>query len=57
MLHKNLGGPEVFLTDCAGGDGYGELRRDEGYQIILDYSHLKVTRKAVSTIFKIFKTS
>ena len=30
VLHKDLGGPEVFLADCAGGDGCsaGKLRRD-----------------------------
>ncbi len=30
VLHKNLGGPEVFLADCAGGDGCstGKLRRE-----------------------------
>lgn len=32
VLHKNLGVAEVFLADCAGGDGCstGKLRRDGG---------------------------
>lgn len=32
VLHKKLGGPEVFLADCAGGDGCstGKLRRVRG---------------------------
>lgn len=39
VLHKNLGGPEVFLADCAGGDGCsaGKLRR-EGQVKLLELS-------------------
>lgn len=51
MLHKNLGGPEVFLADCAGGDGCstGELRGDAGTPDYYWLFSFKATRNAVST--------